>query len=57
MELEQTYLRNGDGSLSVNFTPSKTGTYRINFKNNSDRPISLVNSGTTGGTVVALYRT
>jgi len=49
--LEQTYLRNGDGSLSVNFTPSKTGTYRINFKNNSDRPISLVNSGTTGGTV------
>ncbi len=48
---EQTYLRNGDGSLTVNFTPTKTGTYRINFKNNSDKVVSLNNSGTTGGTI------
>lgn len=47
--LEQSYLRNGDGSLSVNFTPNKSGRYRINFKNNADTAVSIRHSNTSGG--------
>ncbi|MDZ4724617.1 MAG: hypothetical protein SH817_00565 [Leptospira sp.] len=49
--MEQSYLRNGDGSLSVAFTPSKSGRYRINFKNNSDTNVNINHSSTTGSTV------
>lgn len=51
--IEQTYQRNADGNITVNFTPSKTGTYRINFKNNADKAVSLNNSSTTGGTITS----
>lgn len=51
--LEQSYFRNGDGAMTVNFTPTKTGTYRVNFKNNSERSVSINNSSVSGGTATS----
>ncbi|HMV77421.1 MAG TPA: hypothetical protein PK453_00460 [Leptospiraceae bacterium] len=46
--IEQTYKRTGDGNASLSFTPTKTGTYRVNFKNNSAFKVAIGNSSLTG---------
>ncbi|MCE9500033.1 MAG: hypothetical protein K8R21_05995 [Leptospira sp.] len=50
--IEKNYRRNPDGSIVVSFTPEKTGTHRIAFKNNSEKNVSFKASGASGGTLV-----